>query len=311
MVYTADLKSAAARLTGSSPVLGTNRIFDFTVYIKSVVGFFAYAFQPFFKMSFRSSVIAFALFCLGGRAIASETITNVSNTNSIIWQKGWDSKSGGFTQAATFTAPSDGNNVLQTFSSYFLNGGNSTNYAFQALIYQWNLEQRKIVGPALFTQNYTGSVSNNGSQTSYTINSWGNLTSTAQPFLVTINPEVTLNAGTTYAVIYTVADATSIAYNSSLSGGGFSFYIGLTSTSNTLSTGGGQWFFDAFGTYSYMLNNSWNYPSNYGGTNGLNSAMVATFRGASPVPEPSTYGLIGLAALGLALAARRRKLKTA
>jgi hypothetical protein len=28
MVYTADLKSAAARLTGSSPVLGTNRIFD-------------------------------------------------------------------------------------------------------------------------------------------------------------------------------------------------------------------------------------------------------------------------------------------
>ncbi len=31
----------------------------------------------------------------------------------------------------------------------------------------------------------------------------------------------------------------------------------------------------------------------------------------SSVPEPSTYGLIGLAALGLAFAARRRKLKTA
>jgi hypothetical protein len=39
MVYTADLKSAAARLTGSSPVLGTNRIFDYNVYIKSVIGF--------------------------------------------------------------------------------------------------------------------------------------------------------------------------------------------------------------------------------------------------------------------------------
>ncbi len=33
MVYTADLKSAAARLTGSSPVLGTNRILKFNTLI--------------------------------------------------------------------------------------------------------------------------------------------------------------------------------------------------------------------------------------------------------------------------------------
>jgi PEP-CTERM motif len=33
--------------------------------------------------------------------------------------------------------------------------------------------------------------------------------------------------------------------------------------------------------------------------------------GATTVPEPSTYGLIGIAALGVAFAARRRKLKTA
>lgn len=249
------------------------------------------------------------MICLSLNVQAAETLTNVTNTNSIIWQKGWNSSSGGFTQAATFTAPSDGNNVLQTFSSYFLNGSNSTDYAFQALIYQWNLDQERVVGSTLFNQNYTGSVTNNGQNTNYSINAWGNISTTAQPFLVTINPNVTLNAGTTYAVIYTVADTTSMAYNSSLSGGGFSFYIGLTS--NSFPTGGGQWFFDAFGTYSFMLNNSWNYPTNYGGTNGLNSAMVATFSGASPVPEPSTYGLIGLAALGLAFAARRRKLKTA
>lgn len=32
---------------------------------------------------------------------------------------------------------------------------------------------------------------------------------------------------------------------------------------------------------------------------------------SAPVPEPSTYGLIGLGALGLAFVARRRKAKTA
>ena len=35
------------------------------------------------------------------------------------------------------------------------------------------------------------------------------------------------------------------------------------------------------------------------------------YANAPAVPEPSTYGLIGVVALGLALAARRRKLKTA
>ena len=38
---------------------------------------------------------------------------------------------------------------------------------------------------------------------------------------------------------------------------------------------------------------------------------VINYANAPAVPEPSTYGLIGVVALGLALAARRRKLKTA
>jgi hypothetical protein len=38
------------------------------------------------------------------------------------------------------------------------------------------------------------------------------------------------------------------------------------------------------------------------------SGSVTVAGGA--IPEPSTYGLIGLGALGLAIATRRRKLKT-
>ena len=38
---------------------------------------------------------------------------------------------------------------------------------------------------------------------------------------------------------------------------------------------------------------------------------LINYAGPAPVPEPSTYGLIGLGALGVAFAARRKKLKTA
>jgi len=38
---------------------------------------------------------------------------------------------------------------------------------------------------------------------------------------------------------------------------------------------------------------------------------LTNFTSGTPVPEPSTYGLIGLGALGVAFVARRRKVKTA
>ena len=46
------------------------------------------------------------------------------------------------------------------------------------------------------------------------------------------------------------------------------------------------------------------------GSYSYNTSLII-YAGSAPVPESSTYGLMGLGALGVALAARRRKLKTA
>jgi hypothetical protein len=66
-------------------------------------------------------------------------------------------------------------------------------------------------------------------------------------------------------------------------------------------------------TVSYS---NWTDFSTNSGALGLNSSYaydtsLITYANAPAVPEPSTYGLIGVVALGLALAARGRKLKTA
>ena len=67
-----------------------------------------------------------------------------------------------------------------------------------------------------------------------------------------------------------------------------------------------------FATVSYS---NWTDFSTNSGATGLSSYSYNTglifYAGPSPVPEPSTYGLIGIGALGLAFAARRRKLKSA
>ena len=65
-------------------------------------------------------------------------------------------------------------------------------------------------------------------------------------------------------------------------------------------------------TVSYS---NWTDFSTNSGASGLgfysfNTSLI-NYAGSTPVPEPSTYGLIGVGALGVAFAARRRKLKTA
>jgi uncharacterized protein YjbI with pentapeptide repeats len=65
-------------------------------------------------------------------------------------------------------------------------------------------------------------------------------------------------------------------------------------------------------TVSYS---NWADFSTNSGALGLGSYSYDTslinYAGSTPVPESSTYGLIGIGALGVAFAARRRKLKTA
>jgi hypothetical protein len=65
-------------------------------------------------------------------------------------------------------------------------------------------------------------------------------------------------------------------------------------------------------TVSYS---NWTDFSTNSGALGLGSYSYDTslinYAGSTPVPEPSTYGLIGIAALGVAFAARRRKVKSA
>ena len=65
----------------------------------------------------------------------------------------------------------------------------------------------------------------------------------------------------------------------------------------------------SYATVSYskwtdFRNNSGAYPFSYN----YDTSLI-NYAGPAPVPEPSTYGLIGIGALGVAFAARRRKVK--
>jgi len=64
-------------------------------------------------------------------------------------------------------------------------------------------------------------------------------------------------------------------------------------------------------TVSYS---NWTDFSTNSGASGLGSynynTSLINYAGNGAIPEPSTYGLIGIAALGVAFAARRKKLKT-
>jgi len=84
----------------------------------------------------------------------------------------------------------------------------------------------------------------------------------------------------------------------------------LTNASLSFATLTGADLTGATVSYSNWTDFSTNSMASGLGSYSYNTSLI-NYAGNGAIPEPSTYGLIGIAALGVALAARRRKLKTA
>jgi hypothetical protein len=68
----------------------------------------------------------------------------------------------------------------------------------------------------------------------------------------------------------------------------------------------------SYSNWNDLVNNSGtlsNSTFGLGGSYSYDTSLI-NYAGPAPVPEPSTYGLIGIGALGLAFAARRKKQKS-
>lgn len=89
----------------------------------------------------------------------------------------------------------------------------------------------------------------------------------------------------------------------------------LTNATLTGATLTGTYLDNANLTGATVSYSNWTDFSTNSGASGLGSYLYNTslinYVGNGIIPEPSTYGLIGIGALGVAFAARRRKLKTA
>ena len=211
--------------------------------------------------------IFLSFLALGSFACASEIVTNSpawNGTNQVSpWGNDGDSTP---TYGQTITVPTDGNNVLSSFTFQIF--GAAPSIFYQAYVQQWG--STDPTGTPLYTSSVSATLTSAGASA------------------YTFNPGIALTAGGTYILYFSTigdADANTNELNwgatdaSSYSGGAF-WYTNQDST--TPATGsisdlnGAQWFND--------------------GSSVGQLAFSATFNGSS-APEPGSIGLV-LAGLG-------------
>ena len=142
------------------------------------------------------------------------------------------------------------------------------------------------------------------------------------PFADLSNADLTIAnlyfANLSYANLYNANLSDSLLYGAYLYGANLSDSL-LYNANLTFAdlSGANLTFADLSGanlTYATVSYSNWTDFSQNSGAIGLGSygydTSLINYANAS-IPEPSTYGLIGIGALGVAFAARRRKLKTA
>ena len=213
---------------------------------------------------------------LSSVAFGGEILTNNPAWNNISTIAAWGNGDATPTYGQTITVPTDGNNILNSFTFYFEPGSGGPSINFRAYVQSWNGTQ--ITGSPLFT---SGLLATN---------------TTAGFSAYTVNPNLALTPGNVYVLYFSTIGVTNANTNQYAFGFTPDTYAGGAFVYSNQDMGN-----PATGSLSDLNANTWNHaiPDDL--------AFTATF--SSSTPEPQTLGMcaLGLAVVGLAL---RRSVRT-